>query len=55
MVLALAMLWPMTSRLRAEAFNPERPCWNAMVLLLMKKCVWNTLEWIDLLGQQVLT
>src|SRR3990167_11296422 len=31
-VLALAMLWPITSRLRLALFRPERPCWNAMVM-----------------------
>ena len=30
-VLALAMLWPITSRLRLVAFRPERPCWKPMV------------------------
>ncbi|MCY1532365.1 hypothetical protein D9M68_676360 [compost metagenome] len=39
-VLALAMLWPITSRLRLAVFRPERPCWKAMVMSLesgMKK------------------
>src|SRR5260221_7713 len=30
-VLALAMLWPITSRFLLAAFRPERPCWNPMV------------------------
>ena len=30
-VLALAMLCPITSRLRLAALRPESPCWNAMV------------------------
>ncbi|MDT4842979.1 hypothetical protein FQZ97_768950 [compost metagenome] len=33
-VLALAMLWPITSRLRLALFRPESPCWNAMVMSL---------------------
>jgi hypothetical protein len=33
-VLALAMLLPMTSRLRLAAFNPESPVWNDIVFPL---------------------
>jgi hypothetical protein len=34
MVLALAMLLPITSRLRLAALRPESPVWNDMVLFL---------------------
>ena len=30
-VLALAMLWPITSRFLLELLRPESPCWNDMV------------------------
>jgi hypothetical protein len=32
--LALAMLLPMTPRFLLVALRPDRPCWNAMVMLL---------------------
>ncbi len=35
-VLALAMLLPMTSRLRLAAFNPESPVSNDMFFLWMR-------------------
>ena len=38
-VLALAMLLPMTSRLRLAAFKPERPVWNAHDVFLCRACV----------------
>ncbi len=31
-VLALAMLWPITSRLRLALFRPESPCWKPMAV-----------------------
>jgi hypothetical protein len=33
-VLALAMLLPITSRLRLEALSPESPVWNDMMFSL---------------------
>src|SRR5215212_3029758 len=37
MVLALAMLLPITSRLLLDAFRPERPCWKPMACSLSVK------------------